>query len=71
VLLSAAFEREGIALSWTGQTNSTFHVEAKSLRPGDAWTNISGRLSATAKVITFVDTNSASYQERVYRVISE
>ena len=71
LLLFAALKPEGIALSWTAQTNSVYHVEAKSLHPGDAWTNISGRLSGTAREITFVDTNSVSYQTRLYRVVSE
>ncbi|HTL58936.1 MAG TPA: hypothetical protein VL361_24830 [Candidatus Limnocylindrales bacterium] len=70
-IISAALQPEGIQLSWASRTNSVYHVEAKSLVPEEAWTNLSGQLTAGSSVTSFVDTNSALYQARLYRVVSE
>ena len=69
--VSAAVTPGGIALSWNSLPSYSYHVEAKSLLQEDLWTNISGQLSATSSVTTFVDPSSSSRQTRFYRVLGE
>jgi hypothetical protein len=60
----------GVELAWNSQPGLRYHVEAK---PGlqDSWSNISGQFVATSTTTSFVDTNWALYQTRLYRVVNE
>ena len=71
VRVFGALTAGGIALRWSSQPNASYHVEAKSLQPGDVWTNISGTIVATTTEANFVDSGSGSYDGRFYRVVSE
>lgn len=71
VTLSVAITPGGIELIWHSKSNALYHVEAKSLRPEDTWTNISGPIVGAATRVTFVDPSSTASNARLYRVVSE
>jgi hypothetical protein len=69
--IAVAHRPNAIELSWNSQSNSLYHVEAKSLLQEEVWSNISGSLSASSSLTRFVDTNSISIRTRLYRVVSD
>ena len=71
VLLSATLTAQGVELAWKSQINALYYVEAKTLQPGEPWTNISGQLAASGLVTTFLDSQSPAYAARLYRVVTE
>jgi hypothetical protein len=58
-------------MHWLSQSAGVFRVEAKTPSLSATWVNISGSLTATSSEMTFVDTNTAHYPSRLYRVVSQ
>lgn len=71
VTLGAFFQNGSLELRWVSQSNALFRVEAKSPSIGANWIDISGSLTATSPVVSFVDTNTGQFPSRLYRVVSE
>jgi hypothetical protein len=71
VTLGASFQNGYLQLRWVGQSNALFRVETKSPSLAANWVDISGSLTATSSIMSFVDTNAAQFPSRLYRVVSE
>jgi hypothetical protein len=69
--LTVGLESGLLKMHWLSQPAAVFRVEAKTPSLSAAWVNISGSLTATSAEMTFVDTNTAQYPSRLYRVVSQ
>jgi hypothetical protein len=69
--LSVALESGLLKMHWLSQSAAVFRVEAKTPSLSATWVSISGSLTATSSEMTFVDTNTAQYPSRLYRVVSQ
>ena len=69
-VVSASIKPAGLEVSWNSQNNVVYFLQVKS-GLAETWTNLSGPITATSSVTTFIDTSSPSYQTRLYRVLAQ
>ncbi|HTL18529.1 MAG TPA: fibronectin type III domain-containing protein [Patescibacteria group bacterium] len=69
-VVSASIKPPGLEVSWNSQNNVVYFLQVKS-GLAETWTNLSGPITATSSVTTFIDTSSPSYQTRLYRVLAQ
>jgi hypothetical protein len=70
ITLNVALEGGLLKMDWLSESGAVFHVEAKIPSVSATWADISGLITATSSNMSFVDTNSAQYPSRLYRVVS-
>lgn len=71
VAVFASPQPNTMMLSWNSQPGSTYRVQANVFSIINGWTDISGPITATNNSTSFLDSNWASYENRLYRVMSQ
>jgi len=68
ILISASRAGNGVRLTWSTQAGVVYHVQARNAAQPEAWSDISGSITASGSTTTWTDSNALSVPERLYRI---
>ena len=70
IQLSVSLTPNGLMLSWSSQVGASYRVLAGSNLSQTTWAAVSGRMTASGTITSWMDSNFNSQPQRFYRIVS-